>query len=198
MIDVLLGHDNERIRQWGHQKLSTWGIGKDISEKEWRAVFRQLVALGYLDVDVGGFGALKLSPAARPLLKGEQTLTLRRRVEKTTVKESRRAGPAQALDAAGQTLFERLRAWRFDTAKVHGVPAYVIFHDATLAAIAERAPQSPNDLQGISGIGAKKLEAYGEDGEKRTGQRVSDSTMSRALERFDRPRKKNGGRRRAG
>ncbi|MBU1663838.1 MAG: DNA helicase RecQ, partial [Gammaproteobacteria bacterium] len=121
VIDVLLGHDTERIRQWGHQKLSTYGIGRDFSDKEWRAVFRQLVALGYLEVDVGGFGALKLSPAARPLLKGEQTLTLRRQADKKKMKETRRVGPAQALDAAGQILFERLRAWRGETARAHGV-----------------------------------------------------------------------------
>jgi len=162
VIEVLLGHDTERIRQWGHDKLSTWGIGKALSEQEWRAVFRQLVALGYLEVDVGGFGALKLAAAARPLLKGEQTLTLRRQVEKKRVKETRRAGPAQALDAAGQRLFERLRAWRGETAKAHGVPAYVIFHDATLACIAVACPRDIGALRRIPGIGAKKLEHYGD------------------------------------
>jgi len=162
VIEVLLGHDTERIRQWGHDKLSTWGIGKALSEQEWRAVFRQLVALGYLEVDVGGFGALKLAAAARPLLKGEQTLALRRQVEKKRVKETRRAGPAQALDAAGQRLFERLRAWRGETAKAHGVPAYVIFHDATLACIAVACPRDIGALRRIPGIGAKKLEHYGD------------------------------------
>ncbi len=162
VIEVLLGHDNERIRQWGHQNLSTYGIGKDLSEKEWRAVFRQLVAQGYLDVDVGGFGALKLSPSARPLLKGEQTLTLRRQVEKKKAKEARRAGVMETLDAAGQALFEDLRAWRGDTAKAHGVPAYVIFHDATLAAIAAACPRDVAALRRIPGFGAKKLEHYAE------------------------------------
>ena len=162
VIEVLLGHDNERIRQWGHDKLSTWGIGRDLSDKEWRAVFRQLVALGYLEVDVGGFGALKLSPAARPLLKGEETLTLRRQVERKKVKEARRAGPATELDAAGQALFEHLRAWRGETAKTHGVPAYVIFHDATLAGIAAACPRDVAALSRIPGLGAKKLEHYAE------------------------------------
>ncbi len=160
VIDVLLGHDSERIRQWGHQKLSTYGIGRDFSDKEWRAVFRQLVALGYLEVDVGGFGALKLSAAARPLLKGEQTLTLRRQLDKKKVKETRHAGPAQALNATGQVLFERLRAWRGETAKAHGVPAYVIFHDATLATIAAACPRDVAALRRIPGFGAKKLEHY--------------------------------------
>jgi ATP-dependent DNA helicase RecQ len=162
VIDILLGHDNERIRQWGHDKLTTYGIGKDLSEKEWRAVFRQLVALGYLEVDVGGFGALKLSSAARPLLKGEQTLMLRRHVERKSAKEARRAGPAAALDGVGQVLFERLRAWRGETAKTHGVPAYVIFHDATLAGIAAACPRDLATLARIPGLGAKKLEHYGE------------------------------------
>ncbi|MDO9225980.1 MAG: DNA helicase RecQ [Pseudomonadota bacterium] len=162
VIEVLLGHDNERIRQWGHQKLSTYGIGKDLSEKEWRAVFRQLVALGYLEVDVGGFGSLKLSAAARPLLKGAQTLTLRRQVEKKKIKETRRAGVLETLDAAGQALFEHLRAWRGETAKAHGVPAYVIFHDATLAAIAAACPRDVAALRHIPGFGAKKLEHYAE------------------------------------
>ncbi len=161
VIEVLLGHDNERIRQWRHDKLTTYGIGKDLSEKEWRAVFRQLVALGFLEVDVGGFGALKLSPAARPLLKGETTLTLRRHVERKTVKEARRAGVTAALDGVGQQLFERLRAWRFETAKAHGVPAYVIFHDATLAGIAAACPRDLAALARIPGLGAKKLEHYG-------------------------------------
>ncbi len=160
VIEVLLGHDNERIRQWGHDKLSTWGIGKDLSEKEWRAVFRQLVALGYLDVDVGGFGSLKLSPAARPLLKGLQTLSLRRAVEKK--RGTQRAGPAQALDASGQTLFEHLRAWRGKTAQANEVPAYVIFHDSTLAGIAAACPGDLALLGRIPGIGAKKLEHYGD------------------------------------
>jgi ATP-dependent DNA helicase RecQ len=162
VIDVLLGHDTERIRQWGHQNLTTYGIGKELSDKEWRAVFRQLVALGYLEVDVVGFGALKLSPSSRPLLKGAASLTLRRQAERKKGKEARRTGPGEALDATGRDLFERLRTWRGETAKAHGVPAYVIFHDATLAAIAAALPRVEADLRRIPGIGAKKLEHYGD------------------------------------
>ncbi len=164
VIEVLLGHNNERIRQWRHDQLSTWGIGKKLTDKEWRAVFRQLLALGYLEVDVGGFGALKLSLAARPLLKGETTLTLRRQIEKKRARDTRRevAQGRPELDGNGHALFERLRTWRFDTAKEHGVPAYVIFHDATLAAIAAVCPRDLAGLGRISGVGGKKLEHYGE------------------------------------
>lgn len=162
VIDVLLGHETERSRQWGHDRLSTWGIGRALTAKTWRAVFRQLLALGYLEVDVAGFGALRLSPSARPLLKGEQTLSLRRPAEGRPTKEVRRSGPSDDLDTRARALFDRLRAWRADTARAHGVPAYVIFHDATLAGIAAACPRSLAQLRGIAGIGAKKLEHYGD------------------------------------
>ena len=162
VIEVLRGADNARVRQWGHETLSTWGIGKTLSEAEWRAVFRQLVALGYLEVDVGGHGALKLAASARPLLKGESTLLLRRQVEPKKTRESRRTGPAVALDAQQQTLFAALREWRAEVAREHGVPAYVIFHDSTLAAIAALCPRDRTALAGVPGLGTKKLEHYGE------------------------------------
>jgi ATP-dependent DNA helicase RecQ len=162
VIDVLLGRDNERIRQWQHQALSTYGIGQALGEQDWRAVFRQLVALGLLAVDHGGFGALRLTEAARPVLKGECTLILRKRVAPKRSRETRRRGVAAALGPAQQTLFEALRAWRAATAREHGVPAYVIFHDATLAELATRCPRDIAGLQGISGLGARKLDNFGE------------------------------------
>ena len=161
VVDVLLGRDTERIRQWHHNALSTYGIGKELSEKDWRAVFRQLVALGYLEIDHGSYGALKLSPASRAVLKGGQQVMLRKQIEKKAAREARGKSPAAQLDAAGQGLFEQLRAWRGATAKEHGLPAYVIFHDATLAEIAHLCPQSNEQLRRISGIGARKLESYG-------------------------------------
>jgi ATP-dependent DNA helicase RecQ len=161
VIDVLLGRDSDRIRQWNHQALSTYGIGKELGEKDWRAVFRQLAAMGLLAVDHGSYGALKLTDAARPVLKGEQTLTLRKRVERKRLRDVRRAGAVAALDDGAQALFEALRAWRSETAREHGVPAYVIFHDATLAEIASRRPASQAELQGISGLGARKRENFG-------------------------------------
>jgi ATP-dependent DNA helicase RecQ len=161
VVDVLLGRDTERIRQWRHNALSTYGIGKELSEKDWRAVFRQLVALGYLEIDHGSYGALKLSPASRAVLKGEQQVMLRKQMEKKAARDARGKTPAAMLDADAQVLFERLRAWRGDTAKEHGVPAYVIFHDATLAEIAHLCPQSEAQLRQISGIGSRKLESHG-------------------------------------
>jgi ATP-dependent DNA helicase RecQ len=177
VIDVLMGHATERVRQWGHDQLSTYGIGKDLNDKEWRAVFRQLVALGYLDVDHAGYGGLRLTGASRPVLKGEQRLMLRRQVTGKKVKEAKRSGASADLDSAGRDLFERLRAWRAEVAKAHGVPAYVIFHDSTLAAIAATRPGSLGELGGVPGIGANKLARHGEAllAMCRDGTRVSPS-----------------------
>jgi ATP-dependent DNA helicase RecQ len=162
VIDVLLGHDTDRIRQWHHNALSTYGIGKELSEKDWRAVFRQLVALGYLEIDHASYGALKLSASSRAVLKGEQSVLLRKQIEKKATRETTGKSPASQLNQAGQILFESLRSWRAATAKQHSLPAYVIFHDATLAEIAQICPQSIAQLRKISGIGARKLESYGD------------------------------------
>jgi len=162
VIDVLLGHDTDRIRQWHHNALSTYGIGKELSEKDWRAVFRQLVALGYLEIDHASYGALKLSANSRPVLKGEQTVMLRKQIEKKTTREIASKSPAAQLDQAGKILFESLRTWRAAAAKQHSLPAYVIFHDATLAEIAQICPQTISQLRKITGIGARKLESYGD------------------------------------
>ena len=162
LCDVLLGRDTERIRQWRHDQVSTYGIGKELGEKEWRAVFRQLVALGMLDVDHSGFGALRLGAASRPVLKGTQTVMLRKQAEGRPAARTRVAAPAAGFDVAGNTLWERLRAWRSETAKAHGVPAYVIFHDATLLELARACPGSLARLRGVPGIGAAKLDRYGQ------------------------------------
>jgi superfamily II DNA helicase RecQ len=153
LCDVLLGRDTERIRQWRHDQVSTYGIGKELGEKEWRAVFRQLVALGMLDVNHSGFGALRLGEASRPVLKGTQSVMLRKQAEGRPARP-RVAAPAAGLDVAGNTLWERLRAWRSGTAKAHSVPAYVIFHDATLLELARACPGSLGRLRGVPGIGA--------------------------------------------
>ena len=161
LCDVLLGRDTESIRQWRHDRVSTYGIGKELGEKEWRAVFRQLVALGMLDVDHSGFGALRLGEASRPVLKGTQSVMLRKRAEGRPARP-RIAAPAAGLDVAGNKLWERLRAWRSETAKAHGVPAYVIYHDATLLELARACPGSLGRLRGVPGIGAAKLDRYGQ------------------------------------
>jgi ATP-dependent DNA helicase RecQ len=161
VIDVLRGEATVKIAQREHDKLSTFGIGRERSGREWRAIVRQCIAHGLLDVDHGAYGALRLAGESRAVLKGERTVALRAWREP---KRSKRAKtPPAMLSGAPQELFDRLRAWRFEAARRHGVPAYVIFHDATLREIARLRPSSLDTLRGISGIGARKLEAYGED-----------------------------------
>ena len=168
LVDILRGAGNERISQLGHDKLSTYGIGADLDARQWKGVFRQLVALGLLEVDIEGHGSLRLTDASRPVLRGEQTVALREESTRTRDRErgSSRgsgAGPAAVpLSAAGLPLFEALRALRASLAREQSVPAYVIFHDATLRAIAERRPESLGELGNISGVGAAKLERYGD------------------------------------
>jgi ATP-dependent DNA helicase RecQ len=159
LCDVLLGRDTARVRQWQHDRVSTYGIGKEMGEKEWRAVFRQLAAMGLLEVDPAGFGAFRLTEASRPVLAGTQTVVFRRQAGRRAA----RASPvAPGLDAEASALWERLRAWRSETAKAHGVPAYVIFHDTTLRELAAARPAGLADLSGIPGIGAAKRERYGQ------------------------------------
>jgi ATP-dependent DNA helicase RecQ len=159
VIAVLLGRDDARVRQWGHDRLSTYGIGADIAEREWRAIFRQLVALGLLAVDPA-HGALVLTAASRPVLKGEQAVPLRRAAEKMAAPAKRRRIDSD-LGAEEHALFGRLRAWRAATAKEHGVPAYVIFHDSTLLELARTRPRSLDEMRRVGGIGARKLENFG-------------------------------------
>ncbi|PWB40923.1 MAG: DNA helicase RecQ [Rhodocyclales bacterium] len=161
VIDVLTGRDDERVRQWGHDKLSTYGIGADIAEKEWRGIFRQMVALGLLAVD-HAHGSLVLTAASRPVLKGEQDVPLRRAPEKKKAATTKSRRIDSDLGAEEHALFERLRAWRAATAKEHGVPAYVILHDATLLELVRARPQSLDEMRHVSGIGARKLENFGE------------------------------------
>ena len=164
LIDILLGNETARVTQLGHQELSTFGIGTDLSEAQWRGVTRQLLAQGLLAVGGDGYGTLELTEAAGPVLRGERKVALRTEAEKAararTPKKSKAAG-AVPLDAAGEALFERLRAWRAAVAKEGGMPAYVIFHDATLRQVAAAAPSSTAELGTISGVGAAKLEKWG-------------------------------------
>jgi ATP-dependent DNA helicase RecQ len=161
VIDVLRGEATEKVAQRGHDKLTTFGIGGERSAREWRAIVRQCIALGLLEVDHEAYGALRLTGESRAVLKSERNVALR------TWREPKRAartrGTGEALAGPAQALFDRLRAWRVEAARRHGVPAYVIFHDATLRDIARTRPASLEALRGISGIGAKKLEAYGDD-----------------------------------
>ncbi|MFY2765343.1 DNA helicase RecQ [Arenimonas sp. MALMAid1274] len=165
LVDILRGAENDRISQLGHDRLSTYGIGADLDARQWKGVFRQLVAMGLLEVDVEGHGSLRLTEASRPVLKGEQTVALREESVRKREKERGVRGaalPAAPLAAGDQPLFEALRALRAQLAREQSVPAYVIFHDATLRAIAERRPDSLDALGTVSGVGAAKLERYGE------------------------------------
>jgi ATP-dependent DNA helicase RecQ len=168
LIDILRGTRSEKVLQRGHEKISTFGVGAALSEPEWRAVFRQLVAFGYLAVDHDGFGALVLTDASKPVLKGEEQVTLRKYVKPTRARQSssrtgERADPTAGMSARERARWERLRAWRAETAKSDGVPAYVIFHDATLAEIVRSDPDTIDDLRHIPGIGVRKLERFGDE-----------------------------------
>ncbi len=163
LIDILTGKDDERIRRNGHDQISTFGIGSDLSAPEWRGVFRQLLAQGYLDTDAEGYGALRLSPKCRPLLRGEQRLQLRRQRKPVKAERQARRKTAQTLRVFDQPLFEALRELRLRLAQERGVPPYVIFHDASLQEMARLRPSTPEQLLGISGVGEGKLARFGPD-----------------------------------
>ena len=162
LIDVLRGERTDKVVERGHQDITTFGIGSEFDEKRWRTVFRQLVAREFVAVDHERYNALRLTDAARPLLRGEAEFHLRLERERSRSRGKRRSSPPADLPAGiPTTLFDRLRAWRFATAKERNVPAYVVFPDATLREIALHRPQSLAELAGISGVGDRKLEHYG-------------------------------------
>ena len=171
LIDVLVGRMTERVKQFGHDRLSVFGIGAELNEKQWRAALRQLVALGHLKPDSEAFGALKLTDTARGVLKGETEVMLREEVAGARVRaartKSRRgdiAPPVAGQSSAGSpSLVSALRAWRSEVARTRGVPAYVVLHDATIDGIATAQPTTLAQLRGIPGIGDKKLEHYGDE-----------------------------------
>ncbi len=162
LIDVLLGKDDERMRRFGHDKISTFGIGTELAERDWRAVYRQLVARGHLTVDAEGHGGLALSDTCRPLLKGEESLLLGRQHLETKRKSRKARAGTPAAQVAGDPLFEALRAKRRELAQAQGVPPYVVFADKTLAAMVAERPQSLAEFARLSGVGEAKLERYGE------------------------------------
>jgi ATP-dependent DNA helicase RecQ len=166
VIDVLRGTDSEKVKQWRHDKVSTFGIGSEVSEAEWRAILRQAIALGLIVVDHDSYGALKLTDEARPVLRGERKVQLRQ-YEKP-VRQKRQTSRQKTyvetdLSSVEQAIFDKLRWWRVETARKHNVPAYVIFHDATMREIAKAKPRSLSDMRNITGVGEKKLETYGEE-----------------------------------
>ncbi|NBD20421.1 DNA helicase RecQ [Aquabacterium fontiphilum] len=170
LIDVLRGRQTDKVAQYGHQSLTTFGIGADLSETQWRAVLRQLIALGHV-VAEGEYGTLGLTDSARAVLKGEVPIVLKEASEPPAARgRTARVGRSAAktgaheadMDTASLARFQALKRWRAEVAREHNLPAYVVFHDATLAELARRAPASPGDLEGISGVGMKKRDAYGE------------------------------------
>ena len=161
VIDVLRGGDTDKIRQHGHKHLSTWGIGSDFSAQQWRSIFRQLVALGLLRVDAEGFGALQLTEACRPVLRGEQPLHLREDVRESS--GTRRRQRDQEIAEADQPLWQALRALRRRLAERDGVPPYAIFNDRTLREMIERRPLHAHELLSVTGVGETKLARFGED-----------------------------------
>ena len=167
LIDVLRGKRTEKVAQFGHERLSTFAIGEAVGESRWRAVLRQLIALGHLRTE-SEYQTLALTASSRAVLRGEVALLLREETPAARTKRTRGArgdanakAPPRPLDADGTARFAALKTWRATIARAHNVPAYVVFHDATLAEMATSRPASLAALAGISGVGARKLEAYG-------------------------------------
>ena len=181
LIDVLIGRSTERVVQFGHDQLSVFGVGTELDEKQWRTVVRQLVALGHLQPDSEAFGALKLTPSARGVLKGESKVMLReetaagsarkRAINSKTARQhgvsssgsSESSFVSNGYDKTGNARFiSTLRTWRSGMARKQGVPAYVVLHDATLEGIVTSRPKTRDQLRAVVGIGDKKLERYGD------------------------------------
>ncbi|MBR0739675.1 DNA helicase RecQ [Bradyrhizobium liaoningense] len=171
LIDVLIGRLTEKVTQFGHDKLSVFGIGRELNEKQWRTVLRQLVAMGHLQSDSEAFGALKLTDSSRGVLRGETEVWMREEAPGTRIRSSRtksRRGDLAPAESAPQgdvdpELRARLRSWRSDVARERGVPAYVVLHDATIDGIVRAWPTTLDELRNVPGIGDKKLEHYGDE-----------------------------------
>ena len=161
LIDVLRGKATDKVTQWNHDQLPTFGVGADLDDHAWKSVFRQLAAAGLVHVDMAEHGALQLTEAAREVLKGQRSVQLRRPAKRKSAPSKTSRAPLSNLSAADEALFQLLRQWRADTAREQGVPAYVILHDKTLRELAEVRPVSHGLLAGITGMGSAKIEHYG-------------------------------------
>ncbi len=161
VIDVLQGKTDDRIKRFGHDKLSVFGIGADMEAATWRSVFRQMIARSLVTTDLDSKGGLKLAEAARPILKGDEKVSFREET-KTSGKRTRKSKASASVSSQDSALWEKLRETRMDIAKEQGIPAYVIFHDATLMEMMEKRPASLGAMARISGVGEAKLEKYGE------------------------------------
>jgi len=166
LIDVLLGKETAKIEQFRHNQLSTWGIGNDFTKQQWSSVYRQLVAAGFINVDMEAYGGLKLTEAARPVLRGEQAVWLRRDAapaKRKASKAERGSRLREAFEGASDDpLWQALKARRLELAREQGVPPYVIFHDSTLLEIREHKPHTLDEMAQLSGVGQAKLAKYGD------------------------------------
>lgn len=161
LIDILLGAENAKISQHGHQQLSTYGIGKELDARRWQSVYRQMIARGLLTVDADGFGALQLTERARPVLKGDEIVELRRDNLAKVAKSGRKPAHQTSVKESEKGLWEALRRCRKELAESANLPPYVIFHDATLAEMLRCLPQNERQLLAINGVGAAKMQRYG-------------------------------------
>jgi ATP-dependent DNA helicase RecQ len=167
LIDVLLGKSTPKITQFQHQKLSTFGIGKSLSQTQWSSIFRQLVASGFLESSSESYGGLYLTESARPILRGETEVWLRPDTSATSRKVSKVERSSRAKDAyieaENEPLWHILKAKRTELARSQNIPPYLIFHDSTLLEILNRRPQNLTEMSNISGVGQAKLERYGDE-----------------------------------
>lgn len=163
LIDVLRGKTTDKVRQYGHESLPTFGVGGDLEDYAWKSVFRQLAAAGLIHADMAEHGALQLTAAAREVLKGQRRVQLRRPIKRKAAPTRASTAVPSQLAPADEALFQTLRKWRADTAREQGVPAYVILHDKTLRELAECRPVSHGLLASITGMGSAKIEHYGEE-----------------------------------
>ncbi|WP_449424757.1 RQC domain-containing protein, partial [Rhodanobacter lindaniclasticus] len=168
VIDVLRGEETERVLSLDHHRLSTFGVGAEMDEKQWRSVFRQLLAAGLLEADAEGYGTLRLTAASRAVLGGERSVKLREDARPERASKRRRdskpaSGGSLGIEAWEQSTWDALRALRTQLAKQQGVPPYVVFHDATLLAMLRAMPANEDELATVSGVGEAKLKRYGRD-----------------------------------
>jgi len=160
VIDILTGKHDERIQQNQHHQLSTFGIGKEHNNMQWRSIFRQLIALGFIETDNEGHGALKLTEKCRPLLRGETKINLRK-LQKAQDTKNASASPAKQIRSSDEPLYTSFKELRLKLAEEQGVPAYVIFHDKTLHEMARIRPNNLDEMKSIAGVGEQKLKRYG-------------------------------------
>jgi ATP-dependent DNA helicase RecQ len=162
LVDLLLGVKSDKILRFGHDQLPTFGVGTELDRKGWSSLFRQLIVRGAIEVDHDSFGALRMTQTAEPILRGAEQVNFRRdRTATTSIAALKKKPERMALDPAASGLYEILRAERTRLAREQRVPAYVIFHDATLAAIATARPGTLSELGEIPGMGKTKIERYG-------------------------------------